>query len=65
MEEAPVSTLKMEEMMEEEEIFTFRDTKPTPDAIHPYTDSLRDEKTPIIIDHGFIIVMSLYIEFWC
>jgi len=38
--------------MEDEETFTFRDTKPTPDVIHPYTDSLRDEKTPIVVDHG-------------
>ena len=49
----------MEETMEEEEeIFTFRDTKPTPDLIHPYSDSLKNDRVPIIIDHGsFLLVI--------
>jgi len=53
-----ISNLKMEETMEEEETFTFRDTKPVPDVTHSYTNSLRDEKVPIVIDHGSILFMS-------
>ena len=36
----------------EDEVFTFRDVKPTPDTYYSYDNSLKNGKVPIILDHG-------------
>lgn len=34
------------------EILEFKDSKTIPDIIHPYTSTIRNNATPIIIDNG-------------
>ncbi|XP_014262122.1 actin-related protein 5 [Cimex lectularius] len=34
------------------DILEFKDVKPVPDQFHPYTESLKNDKVPIIIDNG-------------
>lgn len=34
------------------ELLEFKDSKCTPDIIHPYTTSVRNNRTPIVIDNG-------------
>lgn len=39
--------------MAEDDVFTFRDSKPTADIYHTYDDSLKgDHAQAIVLDHG-------------
>ena len=38
----------------DDDVFTFRDVKPTQDIYHLYNKSIQNGK-PIIIDHGIVI----------
>jgi len=38
----------------DDDVFTFRDVKPTQDIYHSYNKSIQNGK-PIIIDHGIVI----------
>lgn len=38
--------------IDEDDVFTFRDVKATPDIYHAYDKSVKNGKVPIIIDHG-------------
>lgn len=41
----------------------FKDLKPTPDIIHNYTSSLRNNAVPIVIDNGNVQSQLLKITF--
>lgn len=42
-----------------DDVCTFRDVKPVPDIIHQYTSAIRNDKTPLVIDHGLTLFLVL------
>lgn len=39
------------------DVLEFKDVKPTPDIIHTYSSSLRNNAVPVVIDNGNIILI--------